>query len=126
MNRDRIHRIFSKTSIPDVFPQVYLAGSYSHDTQSGIKANVYSAIRCAKLLSESYSVLPIIPHTMGPHHGMDWETAMVRCRELIHGMDIERDAVVMLPGWKNSKGATEEWALAKSRGLMVVEISELI
>lgn len=108
------------------FSQVYIAGAYSHHTQIGVQANILAAVSAAKALLYRHYLLPILPHTMGPHHGISWEEAMVRCRGLICGLDRERDAVVMLPGWEQSKGATEERELAISLGIRVMNLEEVL
>ena len=36
---------------------------------------------------------------------------------------LEAEAVALLPGWRNSKGTTAEWAVATALGLPVMEIT---
>jgi len=113
-------------TVPTVFPQVYVAGSYSADRQIDIQGNVLRALQVAQQLIGLYRVLPIVPHSMGLHHGTSWDSAMIRCREIIHSLAPGRDVVVMLPGWQASRGATEERELALSLGIRVYELAEVV
>ena len=37
---------------------------------------------------------------------------------------LEADAIAMLPGWENSKGAQAEWALARALSLKIMYLQE--
>ena len=105
-------------------PQVYCAGPYSGTTEQ-IKDNIVAALRAALMLS-GHGFMPIVPHTMGPHHGMSWDEAMERCRLTVSRLDPARDMVVLLPGWEGSKGTLEEMRLAEKLGITVQLLSEVI
>lgn len=50
--------------------------------------------------------------------GADWATYMLIDRELLK----EADAITMLPGWEQSRGARTEWAFAIINGLAEYDI----
>jgi len=103
--------------------QVYVAGSYSADTRTRELANVMKALVAAVTLTRrGYHC--IVPHVSGSHR-VDWETAMDRCRAIIHTMDTAQDCLVLLPGWEASKGATEERLIALAIGLEVWDLADL-
>lgn len=103
--------------------QAYIAGRYS-GTAEEIHAHVLLAVEAApRVLAAGF--LPVIPHTMGPHRGTDWETAMNRCRYLIRCLDPAQDILVALPNWRDSVGAREEVILADSLGIRVVPLGDL-
>ena len=102
--------------------QCYVAGSYSSPTEDGTRAHIRAALFCAYALTTS-GWHPIVPHVMGSHEA-SWGTAMVRCREIILGLDPKRDALVVLPGWPNSRGAREEVQLATLHGVRVLTVYE--
>ena len=104
--------------------QCYVAGSYSADTLTRIQQNISKALSagCA-LCAHGWS--PIVPHAMGSHRAT-WEQAMVRCREIIAGLDPERDALVLMPGWEQSTGTCEERQIALAMGLRVLTLVEAL
>lgn len=104
--------------------QIYVCGPYTHPTDEGTRAHIRSALSFAHALVQA-GWLPIVPHTMGPHR-MTWEEAMCRCRYLIQGLDIHRDALVTLPGWTESRGSREEVLLAESRGLRILNVKQAL
>ena len=104
--------------------QCYVAGSYSSPTEDGTRAHIRAALFCAYALTTS-GWHPIVPHVMGLHEA-SWGTAMVRCRDLIRGLDPQRDVLVTMPGWQASRGAVEEVELARSLGVRVMTFFEAI
>lgn len=100
--------------------QAYIAGPYTSPTEPGTLTNITAALDCAQILIRA-KWFPIVPHVMGSHR-LDWETALVRCRDLIRGLDPKTDALVVLPNWEKSRGAREEVDLAKSLGLRVLQV----
>lgn len=102
--------------------QIYVAGSYSAPTEEGTRSNIRTALGHAHALTaKGWNC--IVPHVMGCHTST-WETAMVRCRDLIRALDPKTDALVALPGLPLSRGAREEVALAESLGVPVLTIFE--
>lgn len=105
---------------PDRLPQAYICGPYSGDPLR-VHRNVTRALAIAAWAAgEGY--LPIVPHAMGPHHGMTWEEAMERCRYLITTLVPGHDVLVTVPGWPESRGAREEVGLASVRGLRIIHL----
>jgi len=101
-----------------------VAASDSAPTRTRVLQTITAALVAGCRLSQA-GIHPIIPHAMGCHCS-DWETAMVRCRATIRNLDPRRDLMVMLDGWENSPGATEERELALSLGLPVVTLAEAL
>lgn len=105
-----------------VTPQAYIAGPYT----GAVSEHVWTALRSACIVMQARGWLPIVPHAMGLHHGVTWDEAMGRCREIIRALDPARDCMVLVPGWENSRGACEERDLALSLGLPVHLLSEVV
>lgn len=108
----------------DEQPQAYIAGPYTNDDPFRRHLNVLASIEAGGVAARA-GYLPIIPHTMGPHRGLSWEDAMTRCRDLVRGLDPERDLLVTLPLWDRSRGASEEVAMALERGVRVVPVESV-
>lgn len=104
--------------------QAYICGPYSNEDPAKVRANVLEALH-AGILATKAGWHPIVPHAMGPHIGMDWETAMIRCRDLIRQLDPARDILVAMPWWAESRGAREEVALALELRIPVVHLADL-
>lgn len=101
---------------------VYISGPYSGCTGTEEDANIFKAAKvAADYIKRGYAVF--CPHTHSTlinreynPDGMidydDWLTLdlywLFRC-----------DAVHMLPGWKNSKGAKVEYMVAKALGKLI-------
>lgn len=71
-----------------------------------------------KLRNEGIEVLS--PHEVGPKHGETYEWYIREDLKLL----LQCDNIVMLPGWKNSKGAVLEHSVAVMCGMKVREWSE--
>jgi len=67
------------------------------------------------LLSLGY--LPVNPHDLPHNHDRSWESYM---REDLKAM-LDCEAILILPGWESSRGATIEANLARTLGLHFVE-----
>jgi triacylglycerol esterase/lipase EstA (alpha/beta hydrolase family) len=107
-----------------MIPQAYIAGPYSNPLPDLVHLNVKRATAAAWFVA-ARGYLPIIPHTMGPHHGVTWEGAMARCRDLVRGLDPARDILVTLPTWEDSPGAREEVGIALACGVRVIPLMDL-
>lgn len=105
-------------------PQAYIAGPYSAENPANVRANVWDALH-AGIRAAKAGYLPIVPHSMGPHHGVSWEEAMTRCRDLIRGLEPGRDILVAMPTWADSRGAREEVGLAIELRIPVVQLADL-
>lgn len=101
----------------------YIAGPYTHESHTQILENVDAALD-AGIAAAARGYAPIVPHTAGSHR-VTWDVAMVRCRDLIRGMDPTRDILVALPNWAESRGAREEVGLAMELGIRVVQLEDL-
>lgn len=116
---------------------IYIAGPFTNDDKRTVAANCNAANELARRIRH-YGLTPFVPHTglaggrslcypdgavqtVAPD--LTWEEAMVDCRELLQRCD----AVLMVEGWERSRGATEERALAKERGIPVFDtFAELV
>lgn len=98
---------------------VYVAGPYSADTEYGVKLNIAKAEAAAIKIWQTGSAAAICPHLNTAHWG-----GILTHQEFIQG-DLEIinrcDAVLMLDGWKSSKGAVQEFKHAKFTGRLVFE-----
>ena len=116
--------------------RIYVAGAYTAPTPHGIAENINAAADLAEDLRAA-GFLPYVPHTglagaravgvdlvEGEGRKQDvflclpdltWDEAMDDCRDLLPRMD----ALILVPGWQESRGAKEEKALAEAEGLPV-------
>src|SRR5262245_31906922 len=104
---------------------VYVVGPFSAPTRAGVEANIDRAERVGLELAR-LGYFPIIPHTNTRHPEFSkaqeygfWVAGYLKvlaaCR-----------AVVMVPGWQVSEGASKEYAEAARIGIRVFEtVSEL-
>jgi hypothetical protein len=90
-------------------PVLYLSGP-----MSGLPENNYPAFHeaAAKLRAAGYTV--INPAELGLPPGLEWIDYMRAC--YVAMMLGKAEALAMLPGWRNSEGATAEWETARCLG----------
>lgn len=113
---------------------IYLAGP-----MSGIKEFNFPAFNAvsAKLRAEGHSVFNPAERDIERHNGVDIsqgnETGSQEFAAEKYGFSLrdaladdtwyickEADAIAMLPGWENSKGARAEWTLSVALGLTII------
>lgn len=91
---------------------IYVSGKYSAPTRDGIEKNIQSARRGAIAVWEKGHTA-LCPHLNTQHFDDDCKCGY---DDYIHG-DLEMvtrcDAIFMLPGWQESKGAVRELAFAR-------------
>lgn len=90
--------------------RVYVSGPMSGYPDFNYPAFEEAADRLRALGHE-----PVSPHTIGQHDGWTWDDYM---REAI-AMQATCRGVYLLPGWRNSRGATVEYYVAQALGQRV-------
>lgn len=117
-------------NLPKSREVIYIAGPFTDPNPIQVARNCNSANELA-IRVRAFGMVPFCPHTAlagSIVHTVErepvfllpqitWEKAMEECREFLS----RADAVLMVGGWRNSKGATEERALALSLGLPVFD-----
>ena len=102
---------------------IYIAGKYSAETEAGEDDNIRAAAAvAAQYLKDGWAVF--CPHTMtqiidrefNRPREMEWEDWLTAD---IHWIS-KCDAIHMLPGWRESKGARIEYLVAKGLGLRII------
>lgn len=96
---------------------VYVSGKYSAPTHDEVQANIDAAAVIAKELWQKGHAV-ICPHLNTAH----FEIPGVTYEDYIKGdLNMVRrcDAMVMVPGWKDSRGACEERAYAEQLGIPI-------
>jgi hypothetical protein len=102
-------------------PVLYVSGKFSHDDLlHGVEHNVLIASKYS-LEGWSKGFAVICPHKNSQgfqHSDLPWEIWMLGDLAFIARMQPERgDALLMLPGWEESRGACIERDYAVERGL---------
>lgn len=103
---------------------VYIAGPYTAPSRPEILANIARAASAASVLREN-GIACIVPHLESIFN----EDAMDESGWLEHGLALLEwcDGVLLLDGWKDSKGSVEECEFAKdSRIPLFQRISDAI
>lgn len=99
-------------------PLVYIASPFSAPTRVGVEVNIERAVWVGIELAR-LGVMPVIPHANTAHPEFE------RCQPyefwLAGTLELMRrcDAVVMVKGWKRSRGARAEYEEAIARGMPV-------
>ena len=108
---------------------VYIAGPYSADTKKGVDINIQIAKAVAQdLWHRGYAV--ICPHMNSAHMDgtmggkMSWADSFKMYLVGDFEMISRCDAVVMLPGWEQSRGSCAEFVFAHWLGIPVVLIGD--
>ena len=97
--------------------KAYLAGP-----MSGIKNLNFPAFHAAAAHLRALGHEVINPAELCPDQAMPWTECMKRdIAELV-----TCEAIVMLPGWRNSKGACVEWGLATVLELKVIFAADIL
>lgn len=90
--------------------KVYVSGPYT----GMVLDNVAHALHWAHGVAIA-GAHPIVPHTSFPQAGSDWDEAMRLCKVQLH----QCDAVLLIPGWEQSRGAVQEMNWAMEAGMQV-------
>jgi len=100
--------------------KIYLSGPITG--QEKLNAPLFRAVRLA-LESQRFDDAPTIavdPHDLVPSTASHQDGMRLCLNELTMG---DFDAILMLPGWEDSKGAMLEVAVAKAIGLKLFKLS---
>lgn len=99
---------------------VYIAGKFSAPTREGVEENIKAATKMGLAVAR-LGYMPIIPHANTAHPEFEkvqpydfWIAGTLRQLEMC-------DAVMLVPGWKDSNGALGEVTYANELGIPVFE-----
>lgn len=107
---------------------LYVSGPYTHEDPQVVQLRVEEALEWGRRIEEA-GATAYVPHTAvvlpKPPVGLPeaakaewiWQRAMRACRTML----TRCDAIVMVPGWKGSRGARDEHAMAHHLGIPVLE-----
>jgi hypothetical protein len=86
---------------------VYVAGPFSAPTREGVELNIRKAVAVGLDVAK-IGAFPVIPHANTAHP--DFEKLQPYTFWIDGTLELMRrcDAVLMVPGWESSKGATKE------------------
>ena len=99
---------------------IYVAGPYVADSFHDIQINIATASKTAlKCWRKGWAV--ICPHANTAYFHTYFDDDYSAPQIMNHDLELLRrcDAIVMLPGWENSKGSRVEHELAKELGKQV-------
>lgn len=103
----------------------YISGKYRGESLSAVDENIQLARRAAKILwAQGWAV--ICPHSnTALMDGVCPDEQFLKGDiEIINRLDIQKDAMFMLPNWKDSEGAKREREVAHGRMLPVYYMQE--
>lgn len=114
-----------KTAGDAIMPTIYISGAITNDPdyrrKFALAENVLKQDHpCARIINPANNEIAPFGNVVTPEE--IWEAYMEISREQVKQSDI----VATLPGWEQSRGAVEEVALAKSNGILVCSVRELI
>ena len=105
--------------------QFYLAGAYTAESELSRMLNIRNAMLFGLKVMEVTGWFPIVPHC-SMDHDTEWSPAMETCIATVRSLVPGRDVVVLLPNWRESRGATAEEGIARCLGIEVLEIAEVL
>lgn len=106
---------------------VYVAGPFTAPNDEQIETNILAAeVVASEVISRTYRIVCVVPHSLGrtfkrgPGSPDYWYRAtlslLTRC-----------DALLLVPGWEDSKGTRAEVAWCREHGVPVFhEVDELL
>lgn len=103
---------------------VYVAGKYSGETPDDITANIDAARKVAIQLWENGHAA-LCPHLNTAHFENDCACQYIDYLEGDFKLLARCDAILMLTGWEDSRGAVGEHTFAKERGIPVYYYPEI-
>lgn len=96
---------------------VYVAGPYRARTEWEVKENILAAERvAAEFWKRGYAVIC-------PHKNSSWMGGLIEDHQwIVAGCELVKrsDIIVLLPNWKSSEGAREEFREARLQGKEII------
>lgn len=105
-----------------MMPLLYVAGPYSdhNDPLHGVQRNINEASRIAlEAWEKGWAVICPHKNTGGFHHRTDIPESVWLAGDI--AMLVKCDAILMIPGWFHSSGASRELDVARENGLKVLD-----
>lgn len=103
---------------------IYISGKYSASTAEGIKDNIKTAKMVAVSLWE-HKFTALCPHLNTAN--FEDESKAITWEDYLEGDKVlvdRSDAILMLPGWEDSKGARVEFDYAKLHSMPIFYVTE--
>lgn len=108
--------------MPDRLPCIYIAGAYRAPTPWQITENIHAA-RLLSLAVWKLGAVALCPHANTALFDGEADDAIW----LEGDLELLRrcDAILMVPNWKQSQGASAEWRFAKAQRLATFSADQL-